>query len=78
MNIHKMESVREKMMAYRILLVHILCMDFVTFIAASQWLCIFFLEPSYVPNKWTSNKQNIPPLLQRTYTLSSAYTVMAT
>lgn len=78
MNIHKMESVREKMMAYRILLVHILCMDFVTFIAASQWLCIFFLEPSYVPNKWTSNKQNIPPLLQRTDTLSSAYTVMAT
>lgn len=52
-------------------LAHVLCRDFVTHMAA-QWIFTFFLlEPRYVPDKWTSNKQNIPTLLQRTYILST-------
>lgn len=74
-----MESVRKQMRAHRILPVNILCMDFVKSVAAPQRpFAFFFLEPGYVPDKWPSNKQNIPAILQRTYILSSEYTVMTT
>lgn len=50
---------------------------FLTPVAASQWpFVFFFLEPGYVPDKWSLNRRTLPALSQGTYIPSSEYIVM--